>query len=55
MMDDDQNEDLQGDKGEGGDSPLIDLNDAQIKKLMAENTRSGGPLACTGSQARWRM
>jgi RNA polymerase primary sigma factor len=39
-MDDDQNEDMQGDKGEG-DSPLIDLNDASIKKLIARAKRRG--------------
>jgi RNA polymerase primary sigma factor len=41
MMDLDQNEDMQGDKGEGGDAPLIDLNDAQIKKLIARAKRRG--------------
>ncbi|MDR2858316.1 MAG: RNA polymerase sigma factor RpoD [Novosphingobium sp.] len=40
-MDLDQNEDMQGDKGEGGDAPLIDLNDAQIKKLIARAKRRG--------------
>ncbi|MBW8753324.1 MAG: RNA polymerase sigma factor RpoD [Sphingomonadales bacterium] len=40
-MDDDQNEDMQGDKGDGGDSPLIDLNDASIKKLIARAKRRG--------------
>jgi RNA polymerase primary sigma factor len=39
-MDEDQNEDMQGDKGEG-DSPLIDLNDASIKKLIARAKRRG--------------
>jgi RNA polymerase primary sigma factor len=41
MMDDDQNEDIQDDKGEGGDSPLIDLNDASVKKLIARAKRRG--------------
>src|ERR1700749_2247675 len=39
-MDEDQNEDMQGDKGEG-DAPLIDLNDASIKKLIARAKRRG--------------
>ncbi|MBW8783874.1 MAG: RNA polymerase sigma factor RpoD [Novosphingobium sp.] len=30
-----------GDKGEGGDAPLIDLNDASIKKLIARAKRRG--------------
>src|SRR5690349_9742107 len=41
MMDLDQNEDMQGDKGDGGDAPLIDLNDASIKKLIARAKRRG--------------
>jgi RNA polymerase primary sigma factor len=41
MMDLDQNEDLANDKGEGGDAPLIDLNDASIKKLIARAKRRG--------------
>jgi RNA polymerase primary sigma factor len=41
MMDDDQNDDIQGDKGDIGDSPLIDLNDAAIKKLIARAKRRG--------------
>ena len=41
MMDEDQNEDIQDDKGEGGDSPLIDLNDASVKKLIARAKRRG--------------
>jgi RNA polymerase primary sigma factor len=40
-MDLDQNEDMQGDRGEGGDAPLIDLNDAAIKKLIARGKRRG--------------
>ncbi|MFA7604298.1 MAG: RNA polymerase sigma factor RpoD [Novosphingobium sp.] len=40
-MDLDQNEDLANDKGEGGDAPLIDLNDASIKKLIARAKRRG--------------
>ena len=40
-MDLDQNEDLQGDKGEGSDAPLIDLNEASIKKLIARAKRRG--------------
>lgn len=40
-MDDDQNDDIQGDKGDIGDSPLIDLNDAAIKKLIARAKRRG--------------
>ncbi|MCW1428283.1 RNA polymerase sigma factor RpoD [Novosphingobium sp. JCM 18896] len=40
-MDLDQNEDMQGDKGDGGDAPLIDLNDASIKKLIARAKRRG--------------
>ncbi len=40
-MDLDQNEDLQGDKGEGTDAPLIDLNEASIKKLIARAKRRG--------------
>ena len=39
MMDLDQNDDMDSGKGEGGDAPLIDLNDASIKKLIA---RAGG-------------
>ena len=41
MMDDDQNDDMQDGRGENGDSPLIDLNDAQIKKLIARAKRRG--------------
>src|SRR5687767_2817217 len=41
MMDLDQNEDMQGDKGEGTDAPLIDLNEASIKKLIARAKRRG--------------
>jgi RNA polymerase primary sigma factor len=41
MMDLDQNEDMQGDKGDGGDAPLIDLNEASIKKLIARAKRRG--------------
>jgi RNA polymerase primary sigma factor len=33
--------DLGGDKGEGGDAPLIDLNEASIKKLIARAKRRG--------------
>ncbi|HEY0957877.1 MAG TPA: RNA polymerase sigma factor RpoD [Novosphingobium sp.] len=40
-MDLDQNEDMQGDKGEGADAPLIDLNEASIKKLIARAKRRG--------------
>ncbi|MFA7587510.1 MAG: RNA polymerase sigma factor RpoD, partial [Novosphingobium sp.] len=40
-MDLDQNEDLDSGKGEGGDAPLIDLNDASIKKLIARAKRRG--------------
>jgi RNA polymerase primary sigma factor len=40
-MDDDQNDDIQGDKNEGGDAPLIDLNEASIKKLIARAKRRG--------------
>ncbi|MCK9543403.1 MAG: RNA polymerase sigma factor RpoD [Novosphingobium sp.] len=40
-MDIDQNDDLQGDKNEGGDAPLIDLNEASIKKLIARAKRRG--------------
>jgi RNA polymerase primary sigma factor len=40
-MDLDQNEDMQGDRSEGGDAPLIDLNDAAIKKLIARGKRRG--------------
>ncbi|RZK02973.1 MAG: RNA polymerase sigma factor RpoD, partial [Novosphingobium sp.] len=32
---------MQGDKGDGGDAPLIDLNDASIKKLIARAKRRG--------------
>ena len=38
MMDEEFND---GDKGEGGDAPLIDLNDASIKKLIARAKRRG--------------
>ncbi|HOA49614.1 MAG TPA: RNA polymerase sigma factor RpoD, partial [Novosphingobium sp.] len=38
MMDD---EDLQGVEKEGGDAPLIDLNEASIKKLIARAKRRG--------------
>jgi RNA polymerase primary sigma factor len=45
MMDIDQNEEMQGDmagdRGEGGDAPLIDLNEASIKKLIARAKRRG--------------
>jgi RNA polymerase primary sigma factor len=41
MMDDDQNDDIQGDKNDGGDAPLIDLNEASIKKLIARAKRRG--------------
>jgi RNA polymerase primary sigma factor len=41
MMDLDQNEDMQGDKSDGGDAPLIDLNDSSIKKLIARAKRRG--------------
>jgi RNA polymerase primary sigma factor len=41
MMDLDQNEDMQDDKGEGADAPLIDLNEASIKKLIARAKRRG--------------
>jgi RNA polymerase primary sigma factor len=40
-MDDDQNDDIQGDKSEGGDAPLIDLNEASVKKLIARAKRRG--------------
>jgi len=40
-MDLDQNEDMQDDKGEGADAPLIDLNEASIKKLIARAKRKG--------------
>ena len=40
-MDIDQNEDMGTDKAEGGDAPLIDLNDADIKKLIARAKRRG--------------
>jgi RNA polymerase primary sigma factor len=40
-MDIEPNEDLAGDKGDGGDAPLIDLNDASIKKLIARAKRRG--------------
>ena len=44
-MDIDQNEEMQGDmagdRGEGGDAPLIDLNEASIKKLIARAKRRG--------------
>ena len=40
-MDLDQNEDMQGDKGDGTDAPLIDLNEASIKKLIARAKRRG--------------
>jgi len=33
--------DLGGDKGEGGDAPLIDLNEGTIKKLIARAKRRG--------------
>jgi RNA polymerase primary sigma factor len=38
MMDEEFND---GDKNEGGDAPLIDLNDASIKKLIARAKRRG--------------
>jgi len=43
MMDIDQNEDMQGgsDKNDGSDAPLIDLNEASIKKLIARAKRRG--------------
>jgi len=37
----DQNEDNQGDKQDGTDAPLIDLNEASIKKLIAHAKRRG--------------
>jgi len=33
--------DMEGGKGEGGDAPLIDLNEASIKKLIARAKRRG--------------
>jgi RNA polymerase primary sigma factor len=42
MMDIDQNEDMQGvDGAENSDAPLIDLNEASIKKLIARAKRRG--------------
>jgi RNA polymerase primary sigma factor len=38
MMDEEFND---GDKGEGGDAPLIDLNEASIKKMIARAKRRG--------------
>ena len=35
------NEDMAGDKADGGDAPLIDLNDASVKKLIARAKRRG--------------
>ena len=35
------NEDNQGDKADGNDAPLIDLNEASIKKLIARAKRRG--------------
>jgi RNA polymerase primary sigma factor len=37
----DKNEDLQGEKPDGNDAPLIDLNEASIKKLIARAKRRG--------------
>ncbi len=37
----DNSEDMSADKGEGGDAPLIDLNEASIKKLIARAKRRG--------------
>lgn len=34
-------EELQGGEREGGDAPLIDLNEASIKKLIARAKRRG--------------
>ena len=41
MMDIEPSEDLTGEAGEGIDSPLIDLNEASIKKLIARAKRRG--------------
>ena len=40
-MDEELGDDIQSDKNEGGDAPLIDLNDASIKKLIARAKRRG--------------
>ncbi len=40
-MDIEPNDDMQDDKGEGSDAPLIDLNEASIKKLIARAKRRG--------------
>ena len=40
-MDLDNTDDMDDGKGEGGDAPLIDLNDASIKKLIARAKRRG--------------
>ncbi len=37
----DNTEDTQGDKAEGNDAPLLDLNEASIKKLIARAKRRG--------------
>ncbi|GGC19983.1 RNA polymerase sigma factor RpoD [Novosphingobium marinum] len=37
----DKNEEAQGDKADGNDAPLIDLNEASIKKLIARAKRRG--------------
>jgi RNA polymerase primary sigma factor len=41
MMELDNSEDMAGDKGEGGDAPLIDLNEGAIKKLITRAKRRG--------------
>jgi RNA polymerase primary sigma factor len=41
MMDIEPNDDMQDDSGEGSDAPLIDLNDADVKKLIARAKRRG--------------
>ncbi len=41
MMEIDQNDDMLDSKDEGGEAPLIDLNDASIKKLIARAKRRG--------------
>ncbi len=40
-MDIEPNDDMQGDAADGSDAPLIDLNDADIKKLIARAKRRG--------------
>jgi RNA polymerase primary sigma factor len=35
------NDDIQGDKADGNDAPLIDLNEASVKKLIARAKRRG--------------